>query len=107
MQITVDDTKATTFVRLERKVQGLKDEKDQLEKAAQKAMEAYHGARQAAIQQMAPWEPVGAAHVAQMKLSTEFEKATTAHTAANNELSNAKAVMIEEFLRAARVAVPA
>lgn len=106
MQLSVDDQKTQVFVKLECKAHQLKEEQAKLEKAEQKAQETYHTAKLAAVQGQAGWEGVGTAHIEWMKLTTEREKTANAYTAANNELSNARHVMIEELLRAARAAVP-
>lgn len=105
MNLTVDDQKVRVYVELERKVGKLKEEKDKLEKAVQVSQESYNNAKYAAFQGQASWDGAGATHIAYLKLQREFENTSNAHSAANNDLSNAKHVVVEELLRAARAAV--
>jgi hypothetical protein len=105
MNLDIDERKIRPFVELEKKVQKLKAEKDLAEKSMTRLQEAYNNARQAALQGMADWAKVGPAHIDVLKLSQELEKLSAAVQTAQNDLNNARPVLVDEVLKIARAAI--
>ena len=105
LNLPIDERKIRGFIELEKKVQKLKADKDAVDRAHQEAQGSYNNARNAAIQGTASWDVCGMAHAEATKLSVDLEKLNTAQSAAVSDLQNARAVLVEEVIKAARKAV--